>query len=104
MGGPIELILAKMMLTQRKKGVVLTDQAGEQAWPITGASFILLHARQDKPENGREVLRFFDWAFRNGGDAARRLDYIPVPDPVHAAVRAAWSGVKAPGGQQVWSA
>src|SRR5260221_11595388 len=48
-------------------GVVLTDQAGEKSWPITRASFILVHATQDKPEAGREVLKFFDWAFKNGG-------------------------------------
>src|SRR5688500_7488525 len=47
-------------------GVVLTDQAGDTAWPITGASFILVHAKQDKPENGREVLKFFEWSFKNG--------------------------------------
>src|SRR5438105_2422774 len=47
-------------------GVVLTDQGGDRSWPITGASFILVHAKQDKPEAGREVLKFFDWAFKNG--------------------------------------
>src|SRR4051794_3130161 len=58
-------------------GVVLTDQAGDAAWPISGASFILMHARQEKPEAGREVLRFFDWAFRNGQKMAAELDYVP---------------------------
>jgi phosphate transport system substrate-binding protein len=40
----------------RGMGVVLTDQAGADAWPVTGASFILMHAKQEKPESGREVL------------------------------------------------
>jgi len=74
-------------------GVVLTDQAGDKAWPITGASFILLHAKQDKPEAGREVLKFFDWAYRNGGKMAQELDYVPMPDPVVKQIEASWKGV-----------
>src|SRR5690606_17607768 len=58
-------------------GVVLTDEPGAESWPITSASFILLHKKQDKPEAAVEVLKFFDWAFKNGGDAARELDYVP---------------------------
>ena len=51
-----------------------------RAWPITGASFILLHAKQDKPQNAAEVLKFFDWAFKNGQKMADELDYVPLPD------------------------
>jgi len=75
-------------------GVVLTDQAGDQAWPITGASFILLHAKQEKPEAGREVLKFFDWAYKNGGKMAQDLDYVPMPEPVVKQIEASWNGVK----------
>jgi phosphate transport system substrate-binding protein len=75
-------------------GVVLTDQAGEQSWPVTGASFILVHAKQDKPETGREVLKFFEWAYKNGGSMAAELDYVPMPEPVVKQVQAAWKGVK----------
>ena len=74
-------------------GVVLTDQAGDKAWPITGASFILLHAKQEKAEAGREVLKFFDWAYRNGGKMAQELDYVPMPDPVVKQIEASWKGV-----------
>jgi len=74
-------------------GVVLTDQAGEKAWPVTGASFILVHAKQDKPEAGREVLKFFDWAYRNGGAMAQELDYVPMPDPVVKQIQASWKSV-----------
>ena len=74
-------------------GVVLTDQPGDAAWPITGASFILVHARQDKPENGREVLRFFDWAFRNGQKMAAELDYVPMPEATIKEIRASWKQV-----------
>ena len=46
--------------------LILTDQPGKNSWPITGASFILMHKKQDKPQNAAEVLKFFDWAFKNG--------------------------------------
>ncbi len=72
-------------------GVILTDQPGQKSWPITGASFILMHKVQAKPENGREVLKFFDWAFRNGGAMADELDYVPMPDPVVKLIRSAWT-------------
>jgi phosphate transport system substrate-binding protein len=74
-------------------GVVLTDQGGDQSWPITGASFILVHAKQEKPENGREVLRFFEWSFKNGGKMADELDYVPMPDAVVKEIQAAWKNV-----------
>jgi phosphate transport system substrate-binding protein len=80
-------------------GVVLTDQAGEQSWPITGASFILVHAKQDKPENGREVLRFFDWALRNGQAMAGELDYVPMPEAVVAQIKASWKAITDPSGK-----
>ena len=74
-------------------GVVLTDQKGDRSWPITGASFILLHARQEKPENGRQVLKFFEWAFSNGSALAAELDYVPMPEPVVEQIKAAWRRV-----------
>src|SRR6185312_2255151 len=46
--------------------LVLTDQAGKASWPMTGASFILMHTQQEKPDMAKEVLKFFDWAFKNG--------------------------------------
>ena len=47
-------------------GAILTDQPGKTSWPITGASFILLQSKQDKPQNAAETMKFFDWAFKNG--------------------------------------
>jgi phosphate transport system substrate-binding protein len=84
----------------------LVDLNGQTVWPIVSPTFILLptNPAADKVEASRNTMKFFDWAFRNGGDAARRLEYIPLPDPVHTAIRAAWRNVKAPGGQQIWSA
>jgi phosphate transport system substrate-binding protein len=83
-------------------GVVLTDQAGDQSWPITGASFILVHAKQDKPEAGREVLKFFDWAFKNGQKSAEELDYVPIPEPVVKQIEASWKTVTDPSGKAVY--
>ena len=71
-------------------GVVLTDQPGKASWPITGASFILIHKQQEKPEHGKEVLRFFDWSFRNGAKMADELDYVPMPEAVVKLIQAVW--------------
>jgi phosphate transport system substrate-binding protein len=71
-------------------GVVLTNQAGKNSWPIAGASFILLHKTQQNPAKGREVLKFFDWSFENGDAMATELDYVAMPDPVVKQVREVW--------------
>ncbi|QCP09000.1 phosphate ABC transporter substrate-binding protein PstS [Pseudoduganella sp. SL102] len=71
-------------------GVVLTDQAGKQSWPITGVSFILMYKQQADAAKGKEVVKFFDWAFTNGDKAAVELDYVPLPDTVVKQVQAAW--------------
>jgi phosphate transport system substrate-binding protein len=84
-------------------GVILTDQPGKESWPITGASFILIHKLQDKPETGREVLKFFDWSFKNGAKMADELDYVPMPDLVVNQIRAVWkSQIKDASGKAVY--
>ena len=69
---------------------ILTNQPGKDSWPITGASFILMHARTDKPQNAGEVLRFFDWSFKNGQKLAEELDYVPLPPDVTKVIADAW--------------
>ena len=71
-------------------GVVLTDQAGKTSWPITGVSFILMHKQQADANKGKEVIKFFDWAFKNGDAAATELDYVPLPDSVVKQVQGSW--------------
>src|SRR5690606_18864873 len=71
-------------------GVVLTNEAGDNSWPVTSASFILVHKSQSKPANGKEVLAFFDWAFKNGGAQAAELDYVPMPSEVTTQIADAW--------------
>jgi len=83
---------------------ILTDQPGKNAWPIAGASFILMHAKQDKPQNAAEVLKFFAWCFRNGQKLAEDLDYVPLPDSVVKLIEDAWkSQIKDASGKSAWS-
>jgi phosphate transport system substrate-binding protein len=83
--------------------LVLTDQSGKQSWPMTGASFILMHKVQEKPENAREVLRFFDWSFKNGNGMASDLDYVPMPDAVVKLIQSQWkSQLKDQAGKPVY--
>lgn len=80
---------------------VLTNQAGKDAWPITGATFILMHKVQDKPANATTVLKFFDWAYKSGDKTADDLDYVPMPDAVKATIAKAWGEVKDASGKPV---
>jgi phosphate transport system substrate-binding protein len=85
-------------------GAILTDQPGKASWPISGATFILMHRRQPKPETAREVLRFFDWAYENGDQTAAELHYVPMPDQVVQQVRALWrEQIKGADGQPIWT-
>ena len=70
---------------------VLTDQPGKNSWPITGATFILMHKLQDKPATATNVLKFFDWAYANGDKMADDLDYVPLPPAVKDMVRKQWA-------------
>jgi phosphate transport system substrate-binding protein len=84
-------------------GVVLTDQPGKASWPITGASFILIHKVQDKSENAKEVLKFFEWSFKNGAKMADELDYVPMPDAVVKLIQSVWkSQIKDAAGKAVY--
>lgn len=69
---------------------ILTDEPGEASWPISGATFILMHRVQENPAAGKEVLKFFDWAYNSGSKMASDLDYIPLPDSVTNLIRTAW--------------
>jgi phosphate transport system substrate-binding protein len=83
---------------------ILTNQPGKTSWPITGASFILLHVKQDKPQNAAEVLKFFDWAFKNGQKMADELDYVAMPDAVTKVIADAWKAqVKDASGKAIWN-
>jgi phosphate transport system substrate-binding protein len=70
--------------------LLLTDQQGAGSWPITGASFILLYSTPPDPVATAAALKFFDWAYRNGGKMAADLDYVPLPDALIKQIRATW--------------
>ncbi len=82
--------------------LLLLDQAAPNAWPITGATFILVHTKQAKPADGREVLAFFDWAYKNGDAAAGQLDYVPLPPAVKDLIRKSWSKIVGPDGKPIY--
>src|ERR1700723_829818 len=75
--------------------VILTDQPGEQSWPITASSFILMQKEPVDKAASAEAIKFFKWAFANGGKMAEELDYIPMPEPVVKMIEKTWSaGIK----------
>ncbi len=81
----------------------LVDLSGDDVWPIVSPTFILLPTNPvaDRVEGSRNTMRFFDWTMRTGGDAARRLEYIPLPEAVQGLVRASWSAVRDPSGRPI---
>nr|WP_235580531.1 phosphate ABC transporter substrate-binding protein PstS [Rhizobacter sp. Root404] len=70
---------------------VLTGQPGKDSWPITAATFIMMHKVQDKPVNATNALKFFSWAYADGDKMAADLDYVPMPDSVKVLVRKLWA-------------
>ncbi|WP_018149754.1 phosphate ABC transporter substrate-binding protein PstS, partial [Leeia oryzae] len=82
---------------------ILTNEPGKNSWPITGASFILMQKVQANPENGLQVLKFYDWALKNGGAAARELDYVPLPAALVTQLQESWkANIKDAAGKPIW--
>jgi phosphate transport system substrate-binding protein len=82
-------------------GISLTSQPGAEAWPITAPTFILVPKTPEKPDQVAEVLKFFDWAYKNGDKLAADLDYVALPDAVVEQVRKSWGEIKTGAGQPV---
>ncbi|GGX31082.1 phosphate ABC transporter substrate-binding protein PstS [Undibacterium squillarum] len=83
--------------------LVLTNQPGKATWPVTGASFILMHKSQAEAEKGKEVLKFFNWALKNGGQMATELEYVPMPAPVVKLIEDSWKAkIKDASGKALW--
>ena len=86
-------------------GVILTDQPGADAWPIAGATFILMYKQPQDAAAASEALKFFAWAYAKGGKMAEELDYVPMPQAVVTAVQKVWtSEIKDTGGKPLFSA
>src|SRR5690606_5854278 len=84
-------------------GVVLTNEAGAQSWPVTSASFILMRETPRRPEKAREVLAFFDWVFSQDGSTAETLDYVALPHEVAEQVRSLWkTQIRTADGAALW--
>ncbi len=80
---------------------ILTEQTGKDAWPMTGATFILMHKVQDKPAQAAASLKFFSWAYKGGDKTADDMDYVPMPVSVKAAIEKSWSEIKDAAGKPV---
>lgn len=80
---------------------ILTEQPGAQAWPITGATFIVMQAKQENVGKAASSLRFFDWAFNNGDTMAVELEYVSLPDSVEALVRREWAKITDASGKAI---
>lgn len=83
--------------------LLLTDQKGKDAWPITGASFIVMHRQQADVLTGRAILKFFDWSYKNGAKMSEDLEYVHLPQSVIKLVNEKWKNeLKGPDGQSIW--
>ena len=80
---------------------ILTNEPGKDSWPITGATFILMHKVQDKPAQTSASLKFFEWAYKNGDKTADDLDYVPMPANVKGIIEKAWADIKDASGKAV---
>lgn len=83
---------------------ILTEQSGKDAWPITGATFILMHKVEDKPAQAAEAMKFFEWSYKNGGKLAEELDYVALPDSLVKLILTSWGQIKDASGKPVYSA
>jgi phosphate transport system substrate-binding protein len=82
--------------------LILTNQAGAQSWPITGASFIIMYKNSKDGAVALEALKFFDWAYKSGADMAAQLDYVPMPDKVVKLAEKTWATSISADGKPLW--
>ena len=85
-------------------GVILTEQPGATSWPITAATFILIHKQPDDPAAATEALKFFAWAYAKGAKMAEELDYVPMPAKVVSDVQKVWAAqIKDASGKAIYA-
>ena len=82
--------------------LILTNQGGATAWPIAAATFILVPKNPSDKAKSQEVLKFFDWAYKNGDEAAKQLDYVPLPEATKGLIRDSWKQVVGADGKAVF--
>lgn len=83
--------------------LTITDQPAAQAWPISAATFIIVHKKPSNPENVKGVLQFFDWAYKSGDEAAKGLDFVPFSEATKNLIRASWSQVVGADGKPLYT-
>jgi len=71
--------------------LMIVDQPGDNSWPIAGATYILLHKDQTDPAKAAAMLKWFDWCYKHGGEMAKKLDYVPMPESVVKLVEESWA-------------
>ncbi len=71
--------------------IILTNQPGEKSWPITAATFILMHKQPTDAAQARRALDFFTWAFEKGDAMAEELDFVPMPETVVKQIKQTWA-------------
>jgi phosphate transport system substrate-binding protein len=82
---------------------IITNEPGKESWPIAAATFILMHKSQEKAANGKEVLKFFNYAYTEGDKLAESLDYVPLPDTTVKLIQKHWStNLKGKDGSTIW--
>lgn len=82
---------------------MLTDQPGNESWPITGSTFILMYKVQEHPDNAKTALQFFDGALTNGQPPAESLDYVPMPANVVRLIERTWKQVRGMNDTPIWA-
>jgi phosphate transport system substrate-binding protein len=85
-------------------GVILANQAGAESWPMTAATFILIHKQPDDAAAAAAALKFFAWAYTKGDKMAEELDYVPMPKKVVGEIEKMWaSQIKDSGGKALYT-
>jgi len=85
--------------------VILTDQPGAESWPIAGATFILIYKQPQDPAAAAEALKFFAWAYKDGGKMAEDLDFVPMPAKVVTSIQKMWQAdIKGADGKPLFTA
>jgi phosphate transport system substrate-binding protein len=85
-------------------GVILANQSGDNSWPMTAATWILIYKQPSDTAATGEALKFFSWAYKNGGKMAEELDYVPMPGNVVKDVEKTWTNeIKDASGKPVFA-
>ena len=84
--------------------VIITNEPGDASWPLAASTWIIMYAKPDDAAASAEALKFFDWAYRNGKEAAASLNYVAMPDSVVEIVEKSWDKIVGADGKPLFSA